>query len=91
MTAQKTKMQKWNDEACAAACTEMNRMRALLNELEKEAMARNSRMNTDGRSVNWAMVGDIKRTNQLLTQALWSTGNESDTLQFAATDLKIQF
>ena len=89
MTNEKTK-QKWNDEACAAACTEMKRMRGLIEELEKEAAALNSQMNTDGRSVNWGTVGDMKRVNILLAQALSATGNESDALMYAHIDLKIK-
>lgn len=86
----KAKTQKWNDEACAAACTEMNRMRSLLAELEKEMAAINNKMNTDGRSINWGTVGDMKRTNELLTRALRSTENESDALMYSSIDLNIK-
>ena len=87
----KTTTQKWNDEACAAACTEMKRMRALLSELENEATLKNREMNTNGRSVNWGTVSDMKRVNILLTQALQATGNESDALMDASIDLKVVF
>lgn len=79
-------------EAADAAYEEMVRMGDLLTALKSRREDLNEEIRKDNQKgkVNWATVGDLKRLNIALIEALHISGDESDTLMYASIALNVK-